>query len=164
MVIAWFKFLLRQLAISLGIVTSILLLSEILLPASVLPYFNLHILVLVTITIAAISPTVEEKSRVMRYALCAALTALLLIYAWLIFGTSISAIGLWIGLAILLVGVTIALCHPAKGDGLRDAESGGPRRTPLSDSVRLLPLSGENVTEEIIEIVTVEEEIDVFMR
>jgi hypothetical protein len=164
MVIAWFKFLLRQLAISLVIVTSILLLSEILLPSSVLPYFNLHILILVTLFIAVASPMVEEKSRVMRYALCATLTALLLLYAWLIFGMSASGLMLLAALAILLVGSTIALCHPAKGDGLRDAESGGPRRTPLSDSVRLLPLSGENVTEEIIEIVTVEEEIDVFMR
>ncbi|MCE9586257.1 hypothetical protein K8R04_02985 [Candidatus Uhrbacteria bacterium] len=176
MVIDWFRFLLRQLATALVVVTSILLISEILMPASILPYFNLHILVLVTLIIAVASPMIEEKSRVMRYALCATLSTLLLAYAWLMFGTSTSGLALFVALTILIVGVTIALCHPAKGDRLHEEESGGPTpaawgtRTPLSDSVRLLPLSGENVVEETVETITITadgieiDETSVFMR
>lgn len=177
MVIDWFRFVFRQLAIALAVVTSILLLSEILMPSSILPYFNLHILVLVTFVVAVMSPAVVDRTRwstVARCLLLFVLCSLLLAYAWLMFGVSTSGLMLLGGLGIVMVGLVVALCHPAKGDRLRDAESGGPTpaawgtRTPLSDSVRLLPLSGENVVE--IETITLTEdgiEIDetsVFMR
>jgi hypothetical protein len=61
MVIAWLRFAFRQIATALVLVTALLLLSEILLPSSILPYFNLHILVFVTLVIADKSTDRREK-------------------------------------------------------------------------------------------------------
>ncbi len=105
----WIRFALRQIATALTVVTSMLLLSEILLPGSILPYYNLHILIIITLIIVVLSPTIEKKSRIIRYALCATLGALLLIYAWLLFGMSVSGLMLLGALGMVVVGVMVAL-------------------------------------------------------
>jgi hypothetical protein len=145
MVTAWLRFALRQIATALVLVTLILLLSEILLPSSILPYFNLHILVLVTLAIAIMSPLIEEKSR-WRIILLIPAFALLLVYAWFMFGTSASGLMLFGALAMALMGVVVALCHSREG--------GNPE--PANKVI-------QSRVEEIIEV-EITEEIDVFMR
>lgn len=151
MVILWLRFALRQLATALVVVTSILLLSEILLPASILPYFNLHILVLVTIVIALMSaggPPAPLKGG-LRVVILVPIATLLLAYAWLMFGASMSGLALFAAFAILLVGVTVALVAISPSDG------------NTSPSVPLLRKERE---EDQIEVEIVEEELDIFMR
>jgi hypothetical protein len=147
MVTNWFRFAFRQLAIALAIVTIILLLSEILLPSSILPYFNLHILVLVALLIAVASPLVEEKSR-WRPILIVPIFALILLYAWFIFGMSTTGLMLFAALTILLVGLTVALSWREE------------HREPI--------LVEQTITETIITdgkgFEIIREETDVFMR
>lgn len=149
MVNAWSRFLFRQLATALVVVTSILLLSEILLPSSILPYFNLHILVLATLIIASISPRIEEKSR-WRMFLVIPLAGLLLLYAWLMFGMSASGLMLLAALATLLIGLIIALVRREPVDSI-------PTETEIRLSQETVIIEGDTV--EIIE-----EETSVFMR
>ncbi len=145
MVIAWLRFAFRQIATALVLVTMLLLLSEILLPSSILPYFNLHILVLVTLVIAIISPLIEEKSRT-RIILLIPIFALLLAYAWFMFGTSASGLMLFGALAMALMWAIVALCHSREG--------GNPE--PANKVI-------QSRVEEIIEV-EITEDIDVFMR
>jgi len=151
MVIDWFRFLLRQFATALVAVTSMLLFSEILLPASVLPYFNLHILVLVTLILAAASPILEKKSR-LRFIILVPLVVLLLAYAWLMFGTSTSGLALFAALGIGLVGVVVALA------------SDPPPLNPPQNEEGKARGGGSLVVEETVEIEIIEAETSVFMR
>jgi hypothetical protein len=148
MVIAWLRFAFRQIATALVLVTMLLLLSEILLPSSILPYFNLHILVLVTLVIAIISPLIEEKSRT-RIILLIPIFALLLAYAWFMFGTSASGLMLFGALAMALIGATIALVTTLPS-------------VPLLRKEREVVISEEiiTITDDGIEI----DETSVFMR
>lgn len=149
MVIAWLRFSFRQIATALVLVTGILLLSEILLPSSILPYFNLHILVLVTLVIAVMSPLIEEKSR-LRIILILPACILLLAYAWFMFGASVSGLALFGALAILLVGLTAALIR-------RESEEMPEIAAEIHVTRETLIINDDG-----IEIV--EEETDVFMR
>jgi hypothetical protein len=148
MVIAWLRFAFRQIATALVLVTMLLLLSEILLPSSILPYFNLHILVLVTLVVAIISPLIEEKSRT-RIILLIPIFALLLAYAWFMFGTSASGLMLFGALAMALMGSTIALVTTSPS-------------VPLLRKEREVVISEEiiTITDDGIEI----DETSVFMR
>jgi hypothetical protein len=148
MVIAWLRFAFRQIATALVLVTMLLLLSEILLPSSILPYFNLHILVLVTLVVAIISPLIEEKSRT-RIILLIPIFALLLAYAWFMFGISASGLMLFGALAMALIGATIALVTTSPS-------------VPLLRKEREVVISEEiiTITDDGIEI----DETSVFMR
>jgi uncharacterized membrane protein len=149
MVIAWLRFAFRQIATALVLVTALLLLSEILLPSSILPYFNLHILVLVALVIASISPLIEEKSR-LRMILLLPIAALLLMYAWFMFGMSISGLALFAALAVLLVALIVALAR-------REPEVTATKEVEMHLSRETLIINDDGI--EIIE-----EETDVFMR
>ncbi|GEM_PF-2352717 len=152
MVIAWLRFVLRQIATALVVVTMFLLLSEILLPSSILPYFNLHVLVFITIFIALLSPTIEKKSR-LRIIVIVPIFTLLLAYAALIFGTSASGLILLAALAIVLIGLTIALLS----QGEYDEAILSPHVIPAEAGIQL--------SEVIIqETIIIEQQTDVFMR
>lgn len=112
MVKAWFLYAIHQISAALACAALILMLSEILIPGSVLPYFNLHILIVIAALSALVSPAAGHRSRwsmIARAITLSIISLAILGYAFLFFGTSVSGIMLLIALAILLLGLIIVL-------------------------------------------------------
>lgn len=151
MVKAWFLYAIHQISAALACAALILMLSEILIPGSVLPYFNLHILIVIASLSALVSPAASHRSRwsMIARAITLSIIALAMLgYAFLFFGTSVSGLMLLAALAILLVGLFIVFIRPES-----------ELQPQLIEQVFTKEVAISNDSVEIIE-----EETSVFMR
>ena len=166
----WLAYLLQQLTAAAAVLCAVLALSEILLPASVLPYFNLHALIIGTFALCLISPAISPTThltRATRFALCATLSAILIAYAFLmLWSGGFAADIVFVALVGIVLCVGVALIFPMSF--LRRQES--TETEILSVKVAGTPsfplvLKGdvmENVVEEVI--IVEDETTSIFMR
>ncbi len=110
--LTWGAYFIRQAAYAFTIVAGLLLLAEILLPGSVLPYFNLHALVFAVLTlhVAVISFPSDEAGHIAIRLSVLIPCALLLVAAVLltIWGGSASAMLLSAAFVIVMIGIVVA--------------------------------------------------------
>lgn len=107
-------FVLRQAAYAFSLVAGLLLLAEILLPGSVLPFFNLHALVFVVLALHVITLGIHvphHASRIThRLMILIPIATLVCVTVILtVWGGSASAMLLFASLITILVGFSIAI-------------------------------------------------------
>ena len=114
MILEWLRLLLRQATYALSMVTGLLLLGEILIPGLVLPFLNLHVLVVATLALNLCLPTssAEPSNKYLRLIPVLPVALMLIAYgALLLAGTGPSAMLLLGASIILIASVVIAITY-----------------------------------------------------
>lgn len=151
----WFAYLIQQLAAAASVLCAVLALSEILLPGSVLPYFNLHALIIATFILCLISPAISKPSWWIRLLILLPVSCSLLAVSFLLLWSGGFASNIvFIAFVGLMIVVVVALCRPEQSEG------------PNSEIIVITDpsLSPLERGEQIVEVIEIEEETSVFMR
>ncbi|MCC7522334.1 hypothetical protein IT407_00825 [Candidatus Uhrbacteria bacterium] len=144
----WLAYLYQQCAAALAALCFVLVAYEIALPGSILPYFNLHILVITTLIVCLLSPAIHSRSLWTRLALLIPSALLLIGYLFLaLWEGGIASRLIFAAFAGLIVLVVIALCHSREG--------GNPVQKQDGPSLK----RGDT-----IKVIEVEEEVSIFMN
>lgn len=169
MVKAWFVYLFHQLSAALSFAALILITSEVLIPGSILPYFNLHALIVIAVIIAMCAPAIGSRSiwtKISRGVLLLAVSIAVLGYAYLLFGTSVSGLALLAALALALVALIVIVSSSGKEDEELEQPKQSIEEVIVVEESVIINESEETLTIDT-ETETVEVEIDetsVFMR
>jgi hypothetical protein len=118
MILEWLRLLLRQATYALSVVTGLLLLGEILIPGLVLPFLNLHVLVVATLGLPLFFSPPQDEGETQRgrrwLRLIPVLPVALMLIAYgalLLAGTGPSAMLLLGASIILIASAVIAITY-----------------------------------------------------
>lgn len=145
----WLAYLYQQCAAALAVLCFVLVAYEIALPGSILPYFNLHVLVIVTLIVCLLSPAIYKSALWARLLLLIPSALLLIGYLFLaLWEGGIASRLIFAAFTGLIACIVIALCRPERSEGPHSVEPAPP---PLKRG-------------DTIKVIEVEEEISIFMN
>lgn len=144
----WLAYLYQQCAAALAVLCFVLVAYEIALPGSILPYFNLHILVIATLVVCLLSPAIYKRSIWGRLLLLIPSALLLMGYLFLaLWEGGIASRLIFAAFSGLIACVVVALCYPRAGGD------------PVQENTAPILKRGDS-----IKVIEVEEEISIFMN